>query len=107
MHIIHFIQSVLYLLQNKTFYFASEAKALLPFIPEIKTKRQAFAEYVTFQYPIGENTLFEHISQLEPAHAMVINKDGLHIWRYWDVHYHLDFDHTAHYFEQKLERHVS
>jgi asparagine synthase (glutamine-hydrolysing) len=100
----HFgIKPFYYSVQNKTFYFASEAKALLPFIPEIKTKRQAFAEYVTFQYPMGDKTLFEHINQLEPAHAMVINKDGLHIWRYWDVHYHLDFDHTAHYFEQKLE----
>ena len=48
----------------KRFYFASEAKALLPFLPEIKTKDTALAEYLTFQYSIGEKTLFDGINQL-------------------------------------------
>ena len=34
--------------------FASEAKALLPFLPEIDTDPAALAEYLTFQYTIGE-----------------------------------------------------
>jgi asparagine synthase (glutamine-hydrolysing) len=39
---------------NNFFYFASEAKALLPFLPAIKTNQSALAEYLTFQYTIGE-----------------------------------------------------
>ena len=40
------------------FYFASEAKALVPFLDDIRTNKSALAEYLTFQYTIGEKTLF-------------------------------------------------
>ncbi len=89
--------------QNDTFFFASESKALLPFLPTISTERQAFSEYITFQYPMGAQTLFQDVHQLEPAHAMLITPDGEKIWRYWDVHYNIDYDHTAAYFGDKLE----
>lgn len=92
-----------YTTQDDTFYFASESKALLPFMPEITTHRQAFVEYMTFQYPMGGKTLFAGVSQLEPAHAMLVNREGLKIWRYWDLHYHLDLDHSPAYFERRLE----
>ncbi|WP_133129583.1 asparagine synthase (glutamine-hydrolyzing) [Legionella yabuuchiae] len=85
------------------FIFASESKALMPFLPEIKTNRKAFVEYITFQYPMGEETLFCDVLQLEPAHAMLITPDKQKIWRYWDVHYHIDYDHTQTYFANRLE----
>ena len=40
------------------FIFASEIKALIPFLKDVETDSSAFAEYLTFQYTIGENTLF-------------------------------------------------
>lgn len=89
--------------QNEQFYFASESKALLPFLPSIKTDRISFAEYITFQYPMGDKTLFRDVYQLEPAHAMIINRDGQRVWRYWDVHYNIDYDHTPAYFSRRLE----
>ena len=89
--------------QNNSFIFASESKALLPFLPAIQTNRQAFTEYITFQYPMGSQTLFRDVFQLEPAHAMLITPDSEKIWRYWDVHYHIDYEHTPIYFANKLE----
>lgn len=100
----HFgIKPFYYTEENNTFLFASESKALLPFLPAIKTDRQSFVEYITFQYPMGDRTLFRDVHQLEPAHAMVITAKGKKIWRYWDVHYHIDYDHTPAYFYNRLE----
>lgn len=87
---------------NGIFYFASEAKALLPFLPEIRTNEAALAEYLTFQYTIGEKTLFEGVHQLLPGHALSIEDGKLRIWRYWDVSHDIDFDHSAAYFHRRL-----
>ncbi|MEB3221009.1 MAG: asparagine synthase (glutamine-hydrolyzing) [Candidatus Sericytochromatia bacterium] len=84
------------------FYFASEAKALLPFLPAITTNRAALAEYLTFQYTIGEKTLFEGIHQLLPGHALVVEGGEVRTWRYWDVSYEIDFDHSPAYFHRRL-----
>ena len=100
----HFgIKPLYYTKQNDCFIFASESKALLPFLSSIQTERQAFAEYITFQYPMGSQTLFQNVYQLEPAHAMLVSSRGQKIWRYWDVHYQIDYDHTPAYFANRLE----
>ncbi|MCH9763994.1 MAG: asparagine synthase (glutamine-hydrolyzing) [Gammaproteobacteria bacterium] len=104
----HFgIKPFYYTRQEDVLYFASESKALLPFLPAVQTNRQAFVEYVTFQYPMGAQTLFEHVEQLEPAHAMLITSSGTKIWRYWDVHYQIDYDHSETYFSNRLEELIS
>lgn len=96
------IKPFYYTLVNNTFYFASEAKTLLPFIDEIKTNTNALKEYLYFQLCIGSNTLFEGIKELAPAHTLTFNKEKLSIERYWEVYYNLDFDSSASYFEEKL-----
>lgn len=83
-------------------YFASEAKALLPFLPDIETDSDALAEYLTFQYTIGEKTLFKGVHQLLPAHSLIAEKGRVEIRRYWDVHYEIDWSHKAAYFEERL-----
>lgn len=97
------IKPFYYYINDNTFYFASEAKALLPFVPSIKTNPEALAEYLTFQYTIGEKTLFEGINQLLPGHYIIISDEGIEIKRYWDVKYEIDFDHSEIYFKKKLE----
>lgn len=89
------------------FLFASESKALLPLLPEIKTNRQAFAEYITFQYPMGADTLFDGIEQLQPACAMLISKEGYKSWQYWQLEHQLDLDHSSEYFTNQLEELVN
>jgi len=82
--------------------FASEIKALLPLLPDIRTDAGAFAEYLTFQYTIGEHTLFEGVKQLMPGHQLVVERGQVRVERYWDVHYEIDYDHTASYFNGKM-----
>ena len=83
-------------------YFASEAKALLPFLPSISTNDAALAEYLTFQYTIGEKTLFEGIHQLLPGHALAVENGQVRVWRYWDVNYQIDHDHSPSYLHNRL-----
>lgn len=88
-------------------YFASEAKALLPFLPEIATESEALAEYLTFQYTIGDKTLFKHVHQLPPGHLLIVENGQLVVRRYWDVHYNIDYHHTEVYFEERLRELVN
>ncbi len=84
-------------------YFASEVKALLPFLPEIDTDADALAEYLTFQYQIGTTSLFRHVKTLLPGHRLRVREGQVIVERYWDVQFNIDLDHTAHYFEKRLE----
>ncbi len=81
---------------------ASEAKAILPFLPEIATDPAALAEYLTFQYTIGEHTLFKGVKQLLPAHFLVLENGIIKTSRYWDVQYEVDYDHNPKYFTERL-----
>ena len=96
------IKPFYYAVVDNVFYFASEAKALLPFLHEIRTNEAALAEYLTFQYTIGEKTLFEGVRQLLPGYALSVEKGQLRIWRYWDVHYQIDFDNSPAHFHRRL-----
>ncbi|HBX59963.1 MULTISPECIES: asparagine synthase (glutamine-hydrolyzing) [Thalassospira] len=96
------IKPFYYTVVDGVFYFASEAKALLPFLSSIDTDPNALAEYLTFQYTIGEHTLFAGIKQLMPGHALCIENGELRVWRYWDVEYQIDYDHSESWFENRL-----
>ena len=69
---------------------------------EIKTNVHALKDYLFFQLCIGENTLFEGITELLPAHSLVIEKGKINISKYWEVYYDLDFKNTHKYFEEKI-----
>ena len=71
------IKPFYYAVVDGALYFASEMKALLPVLPEIATDPDALAEYMTFQYTIGENTLFKHIHTLLPGHALTVENGGV------------------------------
>ncbi|MCB4755533.1 MAG: asparagine synthase (glutamine-hydrolyzing) [Elusimicrobia bacterium] len=87
---------------NDTFYFASEAKALLPFLPAIETDVDALKDYLVFQICLDGKTLFKGIRELLPAHRLIIKNQQMKTERYWDVYYHLDFEHPESYFHEKL-----
>jgi asparagine synthase (glutamine-hydrolysing) len=91
-----------YTVQDGVLYFASEAKALLPFLSEIDTDAGALSEYLTFQYTIGEKTLFKGIFTLLPGHTLRAENGSFSTRRYWDVHYQVDFDHSPAYFERRF-----
>ena len=73
--------------QRGQFLFGSEIKALLAH-PEVKPviTREGLAEI----FALGPSRtpgagVFKNISELRPAHAMTFSRDGLSIWRYWNV----------------------
>ncbi len=96
------IKPFYYAIVGNLLVFASEAKALLPFLPAIDTDPQALGEYLTFQYTIGEATLFKGVKQLLPGHALAVENGNVRVWRYWDVRHEIDYDHSATYFERRL-----
>lgn len=97
------IKPFYYFQNNQEFIFASEIKALLPFINELHTEPDVLLEYLTFQYTLGEKTLFRGVKQLLPAHALVIKNNTIKSWKYWDVNYEIDFSHSPVHFEERLK----
>jgi asparagine synthase (glutamine-hydrolysing) len=96
------IKPFYYTVNRGLFYFASEAKALLPFVPDIETDLDGLKDYLTFQFCLGGKTLFKGIHELLPGHILTVRNGVVDTRRYWEVYYHLDFDHTAKYFEEKV-----
>ena len=96
------IKPFYYTVVGETFYFASEVKALLPFVPRIETDLDGFKDYLTFQFCLAGKTLFKGISELLPAHTLQVHNGAVHLARYWEVHFEPDFNHTEKYFEESL-----
>lgn len=72
---------------DKGFLFASEIKAILAH-PEIKTEinREGLAEVFGAGPSRSPGSgVFKGIKELRPAHALTFSKNGLKIWRYWNV----------------------
>jgi asparagine synthase (glutamine-hydrolysing) len=93
----------LYFYQDQNlFFFASEPKALLPFVPEIRTNLEALKEYFAFQFCLDGKTLFEGIHELQPAHHLTISADQISVKKYWEVYYQPDFSHNEEYYEEAL-----
>ena len=96
------IKPFYYAVVGRELYYASEIKALLPFLPEVRTCGQALAEYITFQFTLGAQTLFEGVRQLPPAHSLVVEGGQVRERRYWDVQYQPDEGHAPEWYEQRV-----
>lgn len=96
------IKPLYYCVVKNHLHFASEMKALLPFLPDIKTDQSALAEYLTFQYTISGQTMFEGIRELPAGHYMVVRDGQISTTKYWDVKYEVSQDQSATYFEERL-----
>ncbi|MCJ2054927.1 asparagine synthase (glutamine-hydrolyzing) [Methylobacterium sp. J-070] len=98
------IKPLYYAVVRDVLYFASEPKALLPIMPDVVTDRDALAEYLTFQYTIGEQTLFKGIKALLPGHTLIVANGSIEVRKYWDIQYEIDADHTEHWFAEEMRR---
>jgi asparagine synthase (glutamine-hydrolysing) len=85
-----------------TFHFASEAKALLPFLPGIETDPDALKDYLAFQACLDGKTLFRGIRELPAAHELLVGPGEPRIRRYWNVEFNLDFDRSPASFDEEL-----
>ena len=75
----------------------------MPFVDKIEIDLDGFKDYLAFQICLTGKTLFKGIHELLPGHSLEIKHGNIVIKKYWDVFYQLDFDHTAKYFEEKLQ----
>lgn len=96
------IKPFYYTVQDGILYFASEAKALLPFVPQIETDLEGLKDYLAFQLCLAGKTLFKGIRELLPGHLLRVKNGQVQIERYWEVYYELDWDHTQKYFEERI-----
>jgi asparagine synthase (glutamine-hydrolysing) len=96
------IKPFYYAVVDGCFLFASEAKALLPFMPAIETDEDALSEYFSFQYLLGEKTMFSGIYQLMPGHCLRIKDGDIKIWKYWDLDYTHDHSLTLEASQDRL-----
>ncbi len=101
------IKPLYYTVVNGIFYFASEAKALLPFVHHIETDLEGITDYLIFQFCMAGKTLFKGIHELLPGHVLRIENGLIDLKRYWDVYYDLDFNHTSKHFEERLRELLS
>ena len=97
------IKPFYYTVVGDTFYFASEVKALLPFVEHIETDLEGLRDYLAFQFCLAGKTLFKNIHELLPGHSLRIRNGAVEVRRYWEVYYELDFDHTAKYLRERLQ----
>lgn len=98
------IKPFYYSIVGQVFYFASEIKALLPFLPSVQTDLEALKDYLVFQFCLDSKTLFKGARELPPAHYLTVKGGHLTLQRYWEVYYNLDFYHTPKYFEDRLRQ---
>ena len=90
---------------NREFIFASEIKSILTYQRSRATLNvTALYDYLTFQYVLGEKTLFEGISKLMPGHYMLLSEErpeGKNV-KYWDVENSYDFNRSEDDFADEL-----
>jgi asparagine synthase (glutamine-hydrolysing) len=87
------------------FLFASEIKALLAH-PSVKPQvnPNGINHYLTFQFCLGEETLFHGISSLEPGYYLVGRAGSIEQKvRYWDTNFNVDEDSREEDFVLRLE----
>jgi len=90
----------------KTFegvYFASEIKAILPFLRRRQINTSALSDYFTFQFCLGDKTFIDGVWQLPAAHYGILSPGNEpNLKQYWDVRYNIDYFHTEKWFSKKL-----
>ena len=80
------IKPLYYSQDNEKFIFSSEIKSILALEKKERTlDHKAVSSYLSFRYPILNNTFFEDIHSLAPAHYIKLSKDNFEIIEYWNV----------------------
>lgn len=103
----HFGIKPLYWYQDKKLIaFGSEIKALLAH-PDIKAEADThnLYEYLTFQFIMGEGTMFKNIYKILPGHFMTVNLKTFEFktTKYWQPNFKIDPYHTEEYFIARLQ----
>ena len=96
------IKPFAYAIHDGVFHGASEAKALIPFLPAIETDLDALKDYLAFQFCLAGKTLFKGVRELLPGHMLTIRNGAVRETRYWEIQYEPDFDHREDWLTSRL-----
>ncbi|TKR56513.1 asparagine synthase (glutamine-hydrolyzing) [Allopusillimonas ginsengisoli] len=101
------IKPFYYAYNGKTLVFGSEIKSLLASgLVKPKANSAGLQDYLTFQFCLGEKTLFDDVIKLEPGYSMTaqLSADGISLRtkQYWDVSYDIDDSHDEAWFIDNL-----
>lgn len=79
------IKPLYYCEHGRSFYFASEIKAILENenIPR-EVAPGSFYQYLHYRYTPAPRTMFKGIYKLLPGHWMLVNKEGVEIEQFWN-----------------------
>lgn len=72
-------------------YFGSEMKAIFSADPSLprSINPQVLQDIFTLWSPVGADTIFTGVSQLQPGHILEINQQGVGVQQqYWNIDYH-------------------
>ena len=102
----HFgIKPLYYHIDGETILFASEIKALLEH-PQVTAgpNYDALYDYLTFQYVLGDATLFKGIQKLPPGSYQLIDLKSMTVTqiKFWEPVFRVDTHHTEEYFVYQL-----
>lgn len=91
------VKPLYYNTSNSKFIFSSEIKSILS-LQNIKQELNinAISSYMSFRYPILNDTFFKNINSLEPAHYIKISSSEIETIEYWNV--------TSKFKEQKKDK---
>jgi asparagine synthase (glutamine-hydrolysing) len=69
-----------YTQHHRAFYFASEIKSLLTQVPAGPSIPD---DFLVFENTLGDDTLFEGVKRLPPAHFLLVRDGAVTVRRYW------------------------
>lgn len=79
------IKPLFYAVLPNCIIFASELKAIVPFLPSVQVNPSAFSEYLNNQFNTGRNTILQGIERVLPGEYLVIDTQDLSVIQdiYW------------------------
>jgi asparagine synthase (glutamine-hydrolysing) len=96
------IKPFYFAVDDDRFLFASEIKAIVAAPFDVEMDPAGVADYLTFQFCLGDRTLFRNVRKLPPGHTIRVSADHVEVRRYWDPDYAVDMDRTPAQFEEEL-----
>lgn len=101
------IKPFYYYFDGASLVFASEIKAILASgMVEAVSNTDGLQDYLTFQFCLGDKTLFQGIHKLQPGHCMVVQCGktdiSVKVHQYWDISYNVDHIHDQSWFIDRL-----